>query len=1100
MSEEPKKKRRQNVACSCCKLRRIKCDLQEILTALPSSSSSSPPPLNVLVEQNPDIECSNCIKKGLKCDTQGIREPTKPNKGGKRIDEARKVYGGQDPRGSSYRVDDNPLELFSNIPSCPPESLPLTSSHAFPDATAPLFDASGLLNLPAPPEDMVNNDPPTSNVPALTSGETLGTFQEAASIWRQFADHRQEAINHVQTTGQTPRAHLAQLPESDHIWDQNLQNRVSSELAQMQRLAEASDKGFSSASQSTIDLPDPFNARSNLPILQSSIPSPIPSPYSFDHISNNQLTPLSGYNDYITNGYSRKRSRSPYEEEQFDSHKLLAQNPWRLWSENQNHREMVNWGRREAVSEQLADRALGMALSNHLVKTFFQAVHLSFPAISPEAFYLEWAKAGQRSDRMTPAQEALCAVIEAWGARYSDSPVVRLPRIGGSADPAIKVIKPDGTFAPGTRARAHWGRARITACKGLMKRAKRLIDENGLFTNPSITGVQALTLYNQAMHMTDQQVIEKDHWLQSRMIHSIITEQMHLLGLIFSQLQMKQRRLFWTHMVSDAFFAASIGQLPKIPQEDVDSAGEWIETVQERLPNSSFKLLAFFLQMNHRLGLAGREVATRIAYPSRRKGAADVEKLCSASRKIWRDLKSISKDLNTKVTLYLESCRKDDLLGFSPLNFHANLRLCCPFLLLVMHQLIRDLLDFWKTMPVATASIATPSDNTSYSSPSSASSGQQRPFVPGMRNIELLERLSRESIDGLLANCRSQIGMLQSILPTGVIQSGSILLRVLMSMAQLLSEVPTNEQGYPSNTPGGYGWTWETKQQSVNICLEALHQIVSISWADVGPICDSVGLTMERMTPSPDELLAWQTNNLPTPPSADIIRAKEEEQKASEEAVKSVLVFWPTASVPQLIENAMQKDPKAILHGLMDMGRQTPPNSQYQSSQSFKPPATSLSEHDPLRPIPTQVHNDPTRSIIGNLVGAVGDKIMGDHGQSIIDSSYQLPENQRPTVSDPFEMSGFASTTQTQNIPEPQYDDSTNLANLQTFLNQKSDRFMEFYQFPANDPHVSLEMDSNALPVAPEQTFDQLDVEAFLNELGLPQEPIVPVDPPGERQ
>lgn len=28
------------------------------------------------------------------------------------------------------------------------------------------------------------------------------------------------------------------------------------------------------------------------------------------------------------------------------------------------------------------------------------------------------------SERMTPAQEALCAVMEAWGARYSDSPVV----------------------------------------------------------------------------------------------------------------------------------------------------------------------------------------------------------------------------------------------------------------------------------------------------------------------------------------------------------------------------------------------------------------------------------------------------------------------------------------------------------------------------------------------------------------------------------------------------------------------------------------------------------------------------------------------------
>lgn len=66
-----------------------------------------------------------------------------------------------------------------------------------------------------------------------------------------------------------------------------------------------------------------------------------------------------------------------------------------------------------------------------------------------------------------------------------------------------------------------------------------------------------------------------------RMVHSIIIEQMSLLGLMwdsegpivtddsesavsFSQIQMKQRRLFWTHMVGDAFFAASIGMLPKM--------------------------------------------------------------------------------------------------------------------------------------------------------------------------------------------------------------------------------------------------------------------------------------------------------------------------------------------------------------------------------------------------------------------------------------------------------------------------------------------------------------------------------------------------------
>jgi hypothetical protein len=81
----------QNVACDSCKLRRIKCDLLNLL--IPSESTSSQPPLHVLVQQNPDVDCTNCKNKGLKCTTDGIVNPTRPNKGGKRIDEARQKFG-----------------------------------------------------------------------------------------------------------------------------------------------------------------------------------------------------------------------------------------------------------------------------------------------------------------------------------------------------------------------------------------------------------------------------------------------------------------------------------------------------------------------------------------------------------------------------------------------------------------------------------------------------------------------------------------------------------------------------------------------------------------------------------------------------------------------------------------------------------------------------------------------------------------------------------------------------------------------------------------------------------------------------------------------
>jgi len=131
---------------------------------------------------------------------------------------------------------------------------------------------------------------------------------------------------------------------------------------------------------------------------------------------------------------ARKRQRSEY------CPSSDSEDPWKLWSENGD--ELVRWGRREVVQQRLADRALGGELSKHLVMSYFHCVHPSFPvsdwrgagidrvlqltvqALSPEGFYLEWERAGKVSERMTPAQEALCAVMEAWGARYSDSPVV----------------------------------------------------------------------------------------------------------------------------------------------------------------------------------------------------------------------------------------------------------------------------------------------------------------------------------------------------------------------------------------------------------------------------------------------------------------------------------------------------------------------------------------------------------------------------------------------------------------------------------------------------------------------------------------------------
>lgn len=145
---------------------------------------------------------------------------------------------------------------------------------------------------------------------------------------------------------------------------------------------------------------------------------------------------------------------------------------------------------------------------------------------------------------MNPAQEALCAVIEAWAARYSDNPaVLGLPY--QRAHTAPKVITDAGQFAPGTQARAHWGKARLPVCNALLDRAGRIIDTNAVMRRPSVTGLQALALYNQLMHMSDQGSRVKDQWIQSElkgffgltidmMVHSTVVEQMKLLRMLWT--------------------------------------------------------------------------------------------------------------------------------------------------------------------------------------------------------------------------------------------------------------------------------------------------------------------------------------------------------------------------------------------------------------------------------------------------------------------------------------------------------------------------------------------------------------------------------------
>ncbi|ODN77866.1 hypothetical protein L202_04980 [Cryptococcus amylolentus CBS 6039] len=914
-------RRRQNVACATCKLRRVKCDLSALLqshTSSPSdpgpsfgtSASAPEPSLADLIRRNPEIHCTNCTDRDIICNKDGILNPSRTKQKGKRITEAKRRYGVNEQGGTAIAAPtcsaSSGTSRTSHSPVAPePDFSPFDGSRPDPYlAQATRED----LELPSLDYDFSPSTLPSSFMPKPlcppprpppTQVEFSGQYfnaitvprnSEAASIWWQFANQPQETMAHITRTGKTPQASPA-VESATSLWDSTtLGGQVMDHVG-----------SFASAPSLT-----PLEA------------------IALDRSAFERSREASSVNldPFVTTSLQRKRSREP-SSSPTTSRKTLAQahDPWQLWMGDDESRAMLLWGRAEDMQERLANRALGTELSRHLVTTFFQAVHFSFPAISPESFYLEWMRAGQRSDRMTPAQEVLCSGMEAWGARYSDNPMILglQPHMAGLAP---RVIMSDGTLKPtGIERRSQWGRARMPACRALIERTRRLVDSTGLMRKPSVTGVQALTLFVQLLFTSDESIGEA-RLLEANTIQSTILEQMRLLGLMWgseqpiahdraelpmtlTQMRMKQRRLFWTHAIVDAFWSASSRSAPKILDEDLESAGKWVRTLRSALPPSSFEALAFFLECNFRIAKVVRGVALNMAIPSKKKGAIDVEQFCRDARNAWKEADSITDELNRHTSHTLNSCSKDEILGFSPLNFFLNLRLSVISLLFIAHDLIREQLEFRKTL--SSAYIVASEDT------ESVMGGDvpeiRRIWKAAQSHLEMMQALDRESVDMLLSACRGQVHMFKTAMHTGIMQTATLILRVLIFTTKFLCGVPTNEQGYPTSTRGGRDWTWARKQEEVGHCVEALYQI-GWAWGDVGPVLDDIERTMERHSRTHEELSMFQGILQTAPketPEAEGARERRQERKESDEkAIEAVMRFWPAISVPQLIEEALR--------------------------------------------------------------------------------------------------------------------------------------------------------------------------------------------------
>lgn len=84
----------------------------------------------------------------------------------------------------------------------------------------------------------------------------------------------------------------------------------------------------------------------------------------------------------------------------------------------------------------------------------------------------------------------------------------------------------------------------------------------------------------------------------------------------------------------------------------------------------------------------------------------------------------------------------------------VNIRLAVTLLLLILHQLIRDQLEFRKTLTAAFISMFDPAGGT-------GTTGSTGSGWPGERDVAMLELLRTQSMDILLHNCRSQVPMME---------------------------------------------------------------------------------------------------------------------------------------------------------------------------------------------------------------------------------------------------------------------------------------------------------------------------------------------------
>ncbi|PWN89951.1 hypothetical protein FA10DRAFT_266481 [Acaromyces ingoldii] len=360
----------------------------------------------------------------------------------------------------------------------------------------------------------------------------------------------------------------------------------------------------------------------------------------------------------------------------------------------------------------------------------------------------------------------------------------------------------DGPKAPATYRAGRgkdmlaWGRARQPFFWELLKKALALVEKHNLKENPSVEAIQALMILVQIVDLVDQKHSSSlakaayNHLsaLNLERADEVDEQDQEAVALMFGHMQ--RSRVWCSTWTRDAiitgmhrkqpFFAAeraigikggSSSASSTAPAQDPTKADMSVTQLPKPKLNGemglSFSILALM-----QVGALSRFLARHIdSIPSTQPGltprdrfpgtptSAQVRKLEKACAALWRSIDSL--------LLFFDRCAleartiMDGLRPFQPLGWIANIKIACAMLDLATFRILGErhqVLDY---------------------SPSSDLAANEA--------VRLLLEKSRQRA---LTTCRGISRLVEFLLPKRVFQTGGILLRQILPVAQFLARTP----------------------------------------------------------------------------------------------------------------------------------------------------------------------------------------------------------------------------------------------------------------------------------------------------------------------